>query len=51
MIGTNVNRRTIKNIEKAGFKVVDQTNLMTSMVKKLTLSPQKRLEFDDVHRL
>lgn len=40
MIGTNVNRRTIENIEKAGLKIVEQTYLMTSMVRKLTIIPK-----------
>lgn len=41
MFGTNVNRRTIENIEKAGLNIIDETNLMTTMVKKLTLQPSK----------
>lgn len=39
--GANVNRRTIDNIEKAGFKIEKQTFLMSSIMRKLILVPQK----------
>ncbi|MFD1040239.1 class I SAM-dependent methyltransferase [Virgibacillus byunsanensis] len=41
MVGANVNRKTIENIEKAGLKIKEQTYLMTSIMRKLILSPNK----------
>lgn len=49
MIGTNFNRRTIQNIKKADLKVVDQTYLMTSMVRKLILSPGKNYKENELN--
>lgn len=37
----NVNRKTIENIEKAGLKIDQQTNLMTTIMRKLIISPNK----------
>ena len=41
IVGANVNRKTIENIEKAGLKIEQQSNLMTSIMRKLILSPNK----------
>jgi len=41
IIGANVNRNTIKNIEKAGLKILKQSFLMTSIMRKLVISPNK----------
>ncbi len=41
IIGANVNRNTIKNIEKAGLKIEKQSFLMTSIMRKLVISPNK----------
>ncbi len=39
--GANINRETISNIEKAGLKIVNQEYLMTSIMRKLVISPNK----------
>src|SRR5690625_1072054 len=39
IVGANVNRKTIENIEKAGLKIEQQSNLKTSIMRKLILSP------------
>lgn len=41
MVGTNINRRTINNIEKAGLIVEKQDYLMTSIMRKLIILPNK----------
>lgn len=41
IVGANVNRKTIENIEKAGLKVEQQNYLMTSIIRKLIISPNK----------
>lgn len=41
IVGANVNRKTIKNIEKAGLKIEQQDYLMTSIMRKLIISPNK----------
>jgi len=41
IVGANVNRKTIENIEKAGLKIEQQSNLKTSIMRKLILSPNK----------
>src|SRR5699024_8031676 len=41
IVGANVNRKTITNIEKAGFKIEQQDYLMTSIMRKLIISPNK----------
>lgn len=41
MIGANVNRKTIENIEKARLTVEQESYLMTSIMRKLVLSPNK----------
>lgn len=41
IVGANVNRKTIKNIEKAGLKIEQQNYLMTSIMRKLIISPNK----------
>ncbi|HLR52663.1 MAG TPA: class I SAM-dependent methyltransferase [Candidatus Avamphibacillus sp.] len=41
IIGANVNRNTIKNIEKAGLKIKKQNFLMTSIMRKIVISPNK----------
>lgn len=35
--GANINRRTINNIEKAGFSRINVTNLYSDIVKKITI--------------
>lgn len=40
-VGTNVNRQTIANIEAAGLKIIQQEYLMTSVMRKLIVSPNK----------
>jgi len=41
IVGANVNRKTIENIEKAGLKIEQQDYLMTSIMRKLIISPNK----------
>lgn len=41
LTGANVNRKTIESIEKAGLKVKCQRYLMTSIMRELTLTPNK----------
>ncbi|HJV46176.1 MAG TPA: methyltransferase domain-containing protein [Bacillota bacterium] len=41
MYGANINRRTIENIKKAGFIIVEEEKLMGSIMRRLTLSPNK----------
>jgi len=41
IIGANVNRNTIKNIEKAGLKIKKQNFLMTSIMRKIVISTNK----------
>lgn len=36
--GANINRRTINNIERAGFSKVNVTNLYSDIVKKITIT-------------
>src|SRR5699024_6097979 len=42
MSGANVNRETIKNIENAGLKIEEEQYLMTSIMRKITASPNKQ---------
>lgn len=39
--GTNVNRRTMENIEKAGLHIIEESYLMTSIMRKIILSPDQ----------
>lgn len=39
--GVNVNRNTVKNIEKAGMIVESERYLMTSIIRELILGPGK----------
>lgn len=41
LTGANVNRETVRNIEKSGMKIIHQQYLMTSIMRKLTISPNK----------
>lgn len=41
MIGANVNRKTIENIEKAGLRIDQQKYLMTSIMRKIIISQNK----------
>jgi len=41
IIGANVKRNTIKNIEKAGLKIKKQNFLMTSIMRKIVISTNK----------
>ncbi|MFD1774784.1 class I SAM-dependent methyltransferase [Paenibacillus rhizophilus] len=40
--GANINRRTLQNIEKAGFSIEENVPLMGSIVRRLVLTPNKR---------
>src|SRR5699024_3655417 len=42
IIGANVNRNTTKIIGKAGLKIEKQSFLMTSIMRKLVISPNKK---------
>ncbi|MYL55461.1 methyltransferase domain-containing protein [Pontibacillus yanchengensis] len=42
IIGANINRRTMENIEMAGLKVTHQEQLMSSIMRRITLSPNKK---------
>lgn len=39
--GTNIYRRTMENIDKAALKLEKEEYLMTSIMRKLILSPNK----------
>lgn len=39
--GANINRRTIDNIKKAGYSMVDVTNLYSDIVKKIVITNMK----------
>ncbi|BCG60927.1 class I SAM-dependent methyltransferase [Paenibacillus sp. URB8-2] len=39
--GANINRRTLQNIEKAGFIIEEKVSLMGSIVRRLVLNPDK----------
>ncbi|MGG0717138.1 class I SAM-dependent methyltransferase [Robertmurraya massiliosenegalensis] len=39
--GANINRETLKNIEKANIKIYKNISLMSSVFRELTLSPKK----------
>lgn len=41
LIGVNVNRKTISNIYQANLEVEKQEYLMTSVMRRLILSPNK----------
>ncbi|WP_410511340.1 methyltransferase domain-containing protein [Paenibacillus sp. BR2-3] len=41
MSGANINRRTLQNIEQAGFIIEENTSLMGSIVRRLVLVPNK----------
>ncbi|MEK5357954.1 class I SAM-dependent methyltransferase [Paenibacillus sp. FSL L8-0709] len=41
MSGANINRRTLQNIESAGFNILENTPLMGSILRRLVLSPNK----------
>lgn len=42
IVGANINRKTIKNIEQAGMKVENEEFLMSSIMRRLILSPNKQ---------
>lgn len=42
IVGANINRKTMENIKKAGLHVTSQELLMTSIMRKLFLSPNKK---------
>ncbi|SEA40622.1 Methyltransferase domain-containing protein [Thalassobacillus cyri] len=42
IVGANINRKTIKNIEQAGMKVENEEFLMSSIMRRLILSPNKK---------
>ncbi|GGM36603.1 hypothetical protein GCM10011351_23390 [Paraliobacillus quinghaiensis] len=39
--GANINRKTVQNIENAGLKVIDKELLMSTIMRKLKISPNK----------
>ena len=39
--GANINRRTIKNIENVGLRVIEEEMLMSTIMRKLKISPNK----------
>jgi ubiquinone/menaquinone biosynthesis C-methylase UbiE len=41
MTGANINRRTLDNIEKAGFSIEKNECLFSTVVRRLTLKPNK----------
>ncbi|RPF55380.1 class I SAM-dependent methyltransferase [Aquisalibacillus elongatus] len=41
LIGANINRKTVSNIYQANLEVLEQDFLMTSIMRKLVLSPNK----------
>ena len=42
IVGANINRKTIDNIEQAGMKVDSQERLMSSIMRKLILNPNNK---------
>lgn len=42
IVGANINRMTMDNIKKAGLELIHQELIMTSIVKKLILTPNKK---------
>ncbi|WP_173916899.1 class I SAM-dependent methyltransferase [Halobacillus sp. Marseille-Q1614] len=42
IVGANINRKTLENIEQAGMKVESQELLMSSIMRKFILSPNKK---------
>ena len=42
IVGANINRKTIDNIEKTGMKVESQKLLMSSIMRKLILDPNNK---------
>ncbi|WP_153464217.1 class I SAM-dependent methyltransferase [Halobacillus sp. SY10] len=42
IIGANINRRTMDNIEVAGLKITQQEQLMSSIMRRIKLSPNKK---------
>lgn len=41
LYGANINRRTVENVNKAGFSVVEVTNLIGDIVKKIVINNEK----------
>ncbi|MFG6120875.1 class I SAM-dependent methyltransferase [Thalassobacillus sp. B23F22_16] len=41
IVGANINRKTMDNIKQAGLKVVKEDYLMSSIMRRLILSPDK----------
>ncbi|WP_085505934.1 class I SAM-dependent methyltransferase [Thalassobacillus devorans] len=41
IVGANINRKTMDNIKQAGLKVVKENYLMSSIMRRLILSPDK----------
>jgi len=41
IVGANINRKTMENIQQADMKVENEEFLMTSVMRKLLLSPNK----------
>ncbi|MFG6114668.1 class I SAM-dependent methyltransferase [Halobacillus sp. MO56] len=42
IVGANINRKTMENIEQAGMKVENEEFLMSSIMRRLILSPNKQ---------
>ncbi|PKR76647.1 SAM-dependent methyltransferase [Halalkalibacillus sediminis] len=41
IVGANINRKTMENIDKSGMKVENENRLMSTIMKELILSPNK----------
>jgi hypothetical protein len=41
LYGANINRRTVENVQKAGFRKIEVTNLTGDIVKKIVISNEK----------
>lgn len=42
LYGANINRRTVENLEKAGFADIEVTNLWKDVMKRIVARPNKR---------
>ncbi len=50
IVGANINRKTNDNIQYAGLKINQQELLMSDIVKKLVISPNKdHIQISDIH--
>jgi hypothetical protein len=42
IVGANINRKTMDNIRQAGMRVENEEFLMSSIMRRLILSPKKK---------